>query len=114
MHDRLAAEGDLAPPQDVAVSQGMGVRVRHRDIGTPACGQAIRKVLEEPSYRAAAARLSRMLRARRQTPVQEAAGACGLLTDAHCQGLPSHLSALCIPEASVFSSLTCIPYFCLM
>ena len=94
MHDKLPAKGDLAPPQDRAVSQGMGLRVRHRDIGTPAFGQAIRKVLEEPSYRAAAARLSRMLRARRQTPVQEAAGACSLHTKAPYQGLSSHLYAL--------------------
>ena len=94
MHGKLPAKGDLAPSQDGAVSQGMGLRVRHRDIGTSAFAQAIRKVLEEPGYRAAAVRLSRMLRARRQTPVQEAAGACGLLTQAHCQGLPIHLYAL--------------------
>ena len=94
MHDPVSAEGHLTPPQDAAVLQGMGVRVNHRDIGTPAFGQAIRRVLEEPSYRAAAALISRMLRARRQTPVQEAAGACGFHISAHFQGLPPHLSAV--------------------
>ena len=99
---------DFTCLQDVAVSQGMGVRVRHKDIGTPAFSQALRKVLEEPGYRAAAARLSRMLRARRQTPVQEAAGARSPNAHAHRQGLPFHLYALWI-QAGVFSSLTGTP-----
>ena len=93
MHDNIPADGDPALSQDAAVSQGMGVRVRHRDIGSPAFGRALRKVLEEPGYRAAAAHLSRTLRARRQTPVQEAAGAGSLHVHAHPSGLPSDLRA---------------------
>lgn len=53
----------------------MGVSISHKDILTPAFGEAIRKVLQDPSYRAAAELISRKLRARKRTPVQEAVGA---------------------------------------
>jgi glucuronosyltransferase len=57
----------------------MGVRITHKDIFTSALGEAIRKVLQEPSYRAAAGLISRKLRARKRTPVQEAAGVLATL-----------------------------------
>lgn len=57
------------------VLQGMGVRISHKDIFMPKFGEAIRKVFQDPSYGAAAELISRKLRARKRTPVQEAAGA---------------------------------------
>ena len=50
------------------------MRITHKDVFTSAFGEAISKVLQEPSYRAAAGVISRKLRARKRTPVQEAAG----------------------------------------
>jgi len=69
------------------VLQGMGVRITHKDIFTPAFGEAISKVLQDPKYRAAADLISRKLRARKRTPVQEAAGqwhACSLCVWMEC------------------------------
>ena len=59
--------------------QGMGVRITHKDVLTSAFGEAIRKVLQKPSYRVAAGLISRKLRARKRTPVQEAAGVLAIL-----------------------------------
>lgn len=54
----------------------MGVRISQKDITKPAFTEAIKKVLQDPRYAAAAAKVSQKLRARptRRTPVQEAAG----------------------------------------
>lgn len=53
----------------------MAVRVRHADIGTEAFPVALRLVLLDGSYAAAAKRVSVKLRARPRTPTQEAGGA---------------------------------------
>lgn len=55
------------------------MRITHKDVLTSAFGEAIRKVLQEPSYRAAAGLISQKLRARKRTPVQEAAGVLATL-----------------------------------
>ena len=54
--------------------QGMAARISRKDLLTPAFGEAIQKVLQDPGYAAAAAEISRKLRARQRTPKQEAAG----------------------------------------
>ena len=54
--------------------QGMAARISYEDITKPAFLEAIQKVMLDPSYTAAAAKVSRKLRAWRRTPVQEAAG----------------------------------------
>ena len=48
--------------------------ITHKDILTPAFRESITKVLLDPSFRAAASLISRKLRARKRTPVQEAVG----------------------------------------
>ncbi len=50
------------------------MKISRKDIFKPALVEAIQKVLQDPSYAAAAANVSRKLRARKRTPVQEAAG----------------------------------------
>lgn len=55
------------------------MRITHKDVLTSAFGEAIRKVLQEPSYRLAAGLISRKLRARKRTPVHEAAGVLATL-----------------------------------
>ncbi len=54
----------------------MAVRVRHADIGKEAFPAALRRLLLDGSFAAAARRISVKLRARPRTPTQEAAGAC--------------------------------------
>ena len=54
--------------------QGFALRVSHADIGTDRFPKTIRRVLSEPSFAAAAEKLSVKLRARPRTPTQEAAG----------------------------------------
>ncbi|CAL5228006.1 g11061 [Coccomyxa viridis] len=63
-------------PENAAkmIARGMGVKISKEDITTSAFREAIHKVLTDPSYAAAAARVSRKLRARKRMPVQEAAG----------------------------------------
>ncbi len=50
------------------------MRVPYEDVTKPALLEAIQKVMLDPSYTAAAAKVSRKLRAWRRSPVQEAAG----------------------------------------
>ena len=54
--------------------QGFGVRVSPTQIGTPAFGAAIMEVLSDPRYTKAAQAMSVKIKARKNTPVQEAAG----------------------------------------
>ncbi len=54
--------------------QGFGVRVEPTQAGTPAFGEAIMEVLSNPRYTKAAQAMSVKIRARKNTPVQEAAG----------------------------------------
>ncbi len=56
--------------------QGFAVRVHHEDIGTERFPEALKRILTEPSFKEAAKRVSRKLRARPRTPTQEAAGEC--------------------------------------
>lgn len=46
--------------------------------GTPVFGGAIAEVLSNPRYAKAAHAMSVMIKARKKTPVQEAAGECSL------------------------------------
>jgi hypothetical protein len=55
-------------------AQGFGLQVDASQIGTPAFEAAIMQVLEDPKYSQAAKVASVRLRARKRTPVQEAAG----------------------------------------
>ncbi len=54
--------------------QGFGVRVSPMQIGTPAFKAAIMEVLGDPRYTKAAQAMSVKIKARKNTPVQEAAG----------------------------------------
>jgi hypothetical protein len=65
--------GDFRQPSNAP--QGFGKRIEHSDIGTDALPAAILEVLGRPQYAAAASAISVKLRARKRTPVQEAAGA---------------------------------------
>lgn len=59
-----------------AVHRGFGLAVDPRGGLTAArIGGALRRLLVEPGFRTAAAKLSRRLRSRPRTPAQEAAGA---------------------------------------
>ena len=60
--------------------QGAGVQVRPAEAGSPSFSIAINKVLTKSQYTKAAQALSRKLRARKNTPAEEAAGAA-LLSD---------------------------------
>ena len=55
--------------------QGCGVQVRPAEAGGPSFSAAINRVLADSQYTRAAQALSRKLRARKNTPVEEAAGA---------------------------------------
>ena len=50
------------------------MRVDPAQAGTPAFGEAIMEVLSNPQYTKAAESMSVKIRARKNTPVQEAAG----------------------------------------
>ena len=54
--------------------QGFGVRVSPLQAGTPAFKDAILEVLSNPRFTSAAQAMSVKIRARKNTPVQEAAG----------------------------------------
>ncbi len=54
--------------------QGFGVRLDPSQAGTPAFGEAIMEVLSNPQYTEAAQAMSVKIRARKNTPAQEAAG----------------------------------------
>ncbi len=59
-----------------AVHRGFGLAVDpHGGLTAARIGGALRRLLAEPGFRAAAAKLSRRLRSRPRTPAQEAAGA---------------------------------------
>ena len=54
--------------------QGYGVRVDPMQVGTPALEAAILEVLADPKYSQAARAVSARIRARKDTPLQEAGG----------------------------------------
>lgn len=54
--------------------QGFALRVSHADLFTERFTGALKRVLGEPSFAAAARGISVKLRARPRTPTQEAAG----------------------------------------
>jgi len=54
--------------------QGFGLRVSPSQLGKPAFKEALMEVLTNPKYTAAAQAMSVKIRARKNTPVQEAAG----------------------------------------
>lgn len=54
--------------------QGFGVRLSPHQAGRPAFKEALMEVLTNPKYTAAARAMSVKIRARSNTPVQEAAG----------------------------------------
>ena len=58
-----------------ACLQGCGVLVQPVEAGSPSFSAAINTVLTDSQYTKAAQALSRKLRARKNTPVEEAAGA---------------------------------------
>ncbi len=58
----------------LAATQGFGVRVEPTQAGTPAFGAAIMEVLSNPQYKKAAEAMAVKIKARKNTPVQEAAG----------------------------------------
>ena len=60
--------------------QGFGVRLCPMQAGTPAFREAIMEVLSNPRYAKAAQAMSVKVRARKNTPVQEAAGAHSALS----------------------------------
>ena len=55
--------------------QGFGVQVSPLETGKPEFREALLEVLTNPKYTTAAQAMSAKIRARRNTPVQEAAGA---------------------------------------
>ena len=76
-------------------TQGYGVRVDPRQAGTPAFEAAILKVLTDPKYGQAARALSVRVRARKDTPLQEAGGASA---DPKCRTLDG-VASLCMRAA---------------
>ena len=60
--------------------QGFGVRLNPSQAGTTGFGEAIKEVLRNPQYTEAAQAMSVKIRARKNTPVQEAAGGPPLQT----------------------------------
>ena len=58
--------------------QGCGVQVQPAEAGSPSFSAAINRVLTDSQYTKAAQALSKKLRARKNTPVEEAAGASSL------------------------------------
>ena len=67
--------------------QGFGLQVDPTQAGTPAFQKALMAVLTDPQYTKAAKAMSVKIRARKNTPVQEAAGvpACSWLCDCASQ-----------------------------
>ena len=67
--------------------QGFGLQVDPTQAGTPAFQRALMAVLTDPQYAKAAKAMSVKIRARKNTPVQEAAGvpACSWLCDCASQ-----------------------------
>ena len=55
--------------------QGLGLQLRPAQAGKPAFREALMEVLSNPQYAKAAKAMSVKIRARKNTPVQEAAGA---------------------------------------
>ena len=55
--------------------QGIGLQLRPAQAGKPAFREALMEVLSNPKYTRAAKAMSVKIRARKNTPVQEAAGA---------------------------------------
>ena len=55
--------------------QGLGLQLRPAQAGRPAFREALMEVLSNPKYAKAAKAMSVKIRARKNTPVQEAAGA---------------------------------------
>ena len=82
--------------------QGYGVQVDPSQIGTPAFEAAIMQVLTDPKYRQVAQAISKQVRARKRTPVQEAAGeqVCG-------SAVPSHL-----PTTHLLKQAPSCMFFC--
>lgn len=72
--------------------QGFGVRVSPMQAGTPAFKDAIMEVLSNPQYTATAEAMSVKIKARKNTPVQEAAG--------------EHFAGTLVPDTLV----ACIPW----
>lgn len=64
-------------------TQGFGVRISSSQLGKPAFKEALMEVLINPKYTAAAQAMSAKIRARKNTPVQEAAGVHSLLLWQH-------------------------------
>ena len=54
--------------------QGFGLRLSLSQVGKPAFKEALMEVLKNPRYTVAAQAMSVKIRARKNTPVQEAAG----------------------------------------
>jgi UDP:flavonoid glycosyltransferase YjiC (YdhE family) len=54
--------------------QGFAVQLSPHQAGTPAFREALMEVLTDPKYTKAAQAMSKKIRARKNTPVQEAAG----------------------------------------
>ena len=69
MHHRRRQEGIRC------ALQGFGVQVSPLETGKPEFREALLEVLTNPKYTVAAQALSAKIRARKNTPVQEAAGA---------------------------------------
>ena len=67
--------------------QGFGLQVDPAQAGTPAFQKALMAVLTDPQYARAAKAMSVKIRARKNTPLQEAAGlpACCRLCDCALQ-----------------------------
>ena len=77
--------------------QGFAVRINHADLLTEALPEAILRLLGDQRYAQAAAMVSVKLRARKRTPVQEAAGASAhpfVHTHAVAQQQPSQCALL--------------------
>lgn len=70
----LLAELHLSKTLRALFMQGFGVRLSPDQAGTPAFKEALMEVLTNPKYTAAARAMSVKIRARKNTPVQEAAG----------------------------------------
>lgn len=65
-----------------AVERGYGLTVSVKKLDTLAqdLEQGLKRILDEPSFKANAARISHIMRAHRLTPVEKAAGKFELLT----------------------------------
>ena len=63
--------------------QGFGLRLSPTQVGKPAFKEALTEVLTNPKYTVAAQAMSVKIRARKNTPVQEAAGVHSLSLSQH-------------------------------